>query len=112
MRNNLEIFENNLNRQGFGDEFITKAIEYFKELEEEREVQELNSIEEVLYSYNEVGSYTCSILQSEDNLKELREDIAWLKDNYPDLLDLELYFTDIEHFEIQILFILLEFYPQ
>ena len=115
MRTNkkMEIFENNLKVQGFGDEFIEKALEYFRELEEERDVQEMYSIEEALDYYNQGGSYTCNKYQSEENLKELREDIAWLKDNYPDLLDLDLYFTDIEHFEIQILFILFnEFYPQ
>ena len=112
MRNNMEFFKNNLKVQGFGDEFITKAIEYFKELEEERDVQELKSIEKVIYYYNKIGSYTCNTIQSEDNLKDLREDIALLKDEYPDLLDLNLYFTNIEHFEIQILYTLLEFYPQ
>ena len=112
MRNNMKFFENNLKVQGFGVAFIEKALEYFRELEEERDVQELKSIERVLYSYNEVGSYTCSILQSEDNLKDLREDIALLKYECPEL-NLDLYFTDIEHFEMQILFILFnEFYPQ
>ena len=113
MRNNMEIFENNLERYGFGDEFITKAIEYFKELEEERDVQEMYSIEEALDYYNQCGSYTFNRYQSEDNLKELREDIALLKDEYPDLLDLDLYFTDVEAFEISILYLLYyNFYPQ
>ena len=113
MRNNkMEQFKNNLEGQGFSTEFIQRAIEYFTELEEEMEVQEMSNIEEAIQYYDSVGSYTCNTLQSENNLKEVREDIAWLKDNYPDL-DLDLYFQNIEHFEIQILFILFnEFYPQ
>ena len=109
----IEIFKNNLKEVGFTQEFIRKSVEYFIELDEEREVQELGSIEEILDYFSKIGSFTCNILETENNLKELREDIALLKDEYPELLDLNLYFTNIEHFEISILYLLyFEFYPQ
>ena len=109
----MEIFKKNLEGQGFSKEFVNKALEYFKELEEEMEMQEMENVIGVIDYYNECGSFTFNILKTENNLKELREDIALLKDEYPELLDLNLYFTNIEHFEISILYLLyFEFYPQ
>ena len=102
----METFIKNLEGQGFSQEFIKKSVNYFTELEEEREVQEIINIEEVIEQHNKCGSYTCNILETENNLKELRGDIALLKDEYPELLDLNLYFTNIEHFEISILYLL------
>ena len=109
----MEFFKETLKKYNFSKDFIEKVLEYFNQLYNEIEVQELGSIEEVIDYYNKCGSFTCNALQSEINLKELREDIALLKDEYPELLDLNLYFTNIEHFEISILYLLFyEFYPQ
>lgn len=111
--NNMEIFKNNLEEQGFSSEFIQKALEYFGELVEEKEIDDYNSLEEVINYYNQNGSFTFNKYKSEENLKELKEDILFLKEQYPELLDLDLYFTNIEHFEISILYLLFyEFYPQ
>lgn len=111
--NNMEIFKNNLEEQGFSSEFIQKALEYFGELVEEKEIDDYNSLEEVIDYYARVGSFTYSILKSEENLKELREDIAILKEDYPELIDLNLYFKNIEEFEISVMYLLFyEFYPQ
>ena len=111
--NNMEIFKNNLEEQGFSSEFIQKALEYFGELVEEKEIDDYNSLEEVINYYNQNGSFTFNKYKSEENLKELKEDILFLKEQYPELLNLDLYFTNIEHFEISILYLLFyEFYPQ
>ena len=109
----MEIFKNNLEEQGFSSEFIQKALEYFGELVEEKEIDDYNSLEEVINYYNQNGSFTFNKYKSEENLKELKEDILFLKEQYPELLNLDLYFTNIEHFEISILYLLFyEFYPQ
>ena len=109
----IEIFKNNLEYQGFSLEFIKKSLEYFKELEEEREIQEMTTMEEIIQYYDECGSYTCDTIKSEDNLKELREDIGYLYNIWGDeMLNLRLYFNNIEQFEIQLLYVLYyEFYP-
>ena len=108
----MEVFKKNLEVQGFSLEFIQKALEYFTELNEEKFASGYNSIEEVIDYYNHCGSFTCNTLQSEENLKGLRWDIAILIEEYTELLNLDLYFTNIEYFEIQILYILsFEFYP-
>ena len=114
MKNNkMETFKNNLENQGFSTEFIQRALNYFTELNEEMEVQEMDSVEEAIQYYDSVGSYTCNLLQSENNLKEVREDIAKLFDcDTNSLLDSSKYFQNIEKFEIQILYCLFfEFYP-
>ena len=109
----MEIFKKNMEVQGFSKKFILKALEYFTELNEEKVSSGYNSLEEVIDYYNHCGSFTCNTLQSEENLKELREDIDILKEWYIETLNLDLYFTNIEKFEIQILYILLfEFYPR
>ena len=110
----MEEFKNNLEGQGFSIGFIKKAIEYFIELEEEREIQEMATIEEVIDSYNRCSSFTCNALQSELNLRYFRKDLYKLfqydTNNLMNFLD---YFYDIEDFEIQILYVLyFEFYPQ
>ena len=110
----MEIFKKNLEEASFTTDFIKKAIEYFTELEEEKELQEMSNIEEAIQYYDNVGSYTCNTLQSENNLKEVREDIAKLFDcDTNNILDSSKYFENIEEFEIQILYVLFyEFYPQ
>ena len=109
----MEIFQRNMEEAGFTNDFIVQALKYFNELEEEMKVEELNNIEEVIDYYARVGSFTYSILKSEENLKELREDIAILKEDYPELIDLNLYFKNIEEFEISVMYLLFyEFYPQ
>ena len=112
-KNKMEQFKNNLEWKGFSTEFIQKAIEYFTELEEEMEANDFyNKVEEVIDDYNRCGGFTFNTIQSELNLKDFRGDIAILKAEYPELLDLNLYFKNIEAFEISILYILFEFYPQ
>ena len=108
----IEIFKKNLVGHGFSPEFIKKALEYFTELNEEMEVQELINIEEVLDYFSKIGSFTCNTLQSENNLKELREDILKLFNcDTNNILDFNKYFESIEEFEIQILYVLFyEFY--
>ena len=109
----MEILKKNLEDQGFSKKFIQRSLNYFNELHEEMEIQELKNIEEAIDYYNNCGSFTCNTLQSEENLNGLREDLAILIEEYTELLNLDLYFTNIEYFEIQILYILLfEFYPQ
>ena len=116
MRNNkkMEIFQKNLEGQGFSTEFIKKALEYFTELNEEMELQEMSNIEEAIQYYDSVGSYTYNTLQSENNLINFRKDIAKLFNcDTNNILDFSKYFENIEEFEIQILYILyFEFYPQ
>ena len=110
----MEKFKNNLEGQGFSPEFIQRALNYFNELEEEREIQELATIEEVLDYYNRMGSFTCSSYQSFLNLHNFREDISKLYncDTY-NTLNLNDYFFNIEDFELQVLNVLFyEFYPQ
>ena len=109
----MEIFQKNLETLNFSTEFIKKALEYFNELYAEMEVQELGNIEEVIDDYNRCGSFTCNTLQSELNLKDFRGDIAILNDYCPELLDINLYFKNIEVFEISILYVLYyNFYPE
>ena len=110
----IEIFKKNLGGHGFSLEFIQKSLEYFNELEEEMEVQEMTTIEEVIDDYNRCCSFTCNSLQSELNLRYFRKDLYKLfqydTNNLMNFLD---YFYDIEDFEIQILYVLyFEFYPQ
>ena len=109
----MEIFKKNLEGHGFSTEFIKKALEYFTELNEEMEVQELINIEEVIQYYNKINSYTCDILQSEENLINFRKDILKLFDcDTNNILDFSKYFQNIEEFELQILYVLYyEFYP-
>ena len=109
----MELFKKNMEEANFSKDFIIQSLQYFNELEKEREVQEMTSIEEVIGYYSKIGSYTCSTLKSEENLRYLRDDIALLKEEYPEILELDLYFKNIEQFEISILYILLsEFYPR
>ena len=108
----MEIFKKNLESQDFSTEFIQLALNYFNELEEEMEVQELN-IEEVIQYYNKIGSFTCNTSQSEENLINFRKDIAKLSDcDTNKILNLAKFFENIEGFEIEILYCLcFEFYP-
>ena len=108
----MEFFKETLKKYNFSKGFIEKVLQYFKELEEEMEVQELGSIEEILDYFSKIGSFTCNALQSEINLKELRKDInrlyAFDLNNILNPVD---YFQDIEKFEIQVLYVLyFEFY--
>ena len=109
----MEIFQKNLEGHGFSNDFIKKALEYFNELEEEKEVQEMATIEEVIDYYNRCGSFTFNTIQSELNLKDFRGDILKLYDcDTNNILDFSKYFENIEEFEIQILYCLYyEFYP-
>ena len=107
----MEKFKNNL--EGFSPEFIQRALNYFTELHKEMEAGEYNNLEEVLDYYNRIGSYTCNSFQSELNLINFREDILKLSDcDTNNILNLNLYFKNIEHFEISILYSLyFNFYP-
>ena len=108
----MEIFKKNLEGHGFSTEFIKKALDYFNELEDEKEANDFyNKVEEVIDDYNRCGSFTYNTIQSELNLKDFRGDISILKEDYPELLDLNLYFRNIEAFEISILYVLYNFYP-
>ena len=102
----IEIFKKNLEEASFTTDFIKKALDYFIELEEETEVNDYNNLEEVLNYYDICGSFTCNTTISELNLKDFRGDISSLKEDYPELLDLNLYFKNIEAFELQILYVL------
>ena len=110
----MEIFKNNLEEQGFSSGFVKKSIEYFNELHEEMELQEMTTIEEVIGYYAIIGSYTCDSLQTEENLKNYRHDIYLLsEEDYNNILSLNIYFENIEKFEIQLLYLLYyEYYPQ
>ena len=110
----MEIFKKNLEEASFTTDFITQALNYFNELEDEKEANDFyNKVEEVIDDYNRCGSFTFNTIQSELNLKDFRGDIAILKDNYPELLDINLYFKNIEAFELQIIYILyFNFYPE
>ena len=110
----MEEFKKALEEANFSLEFIKKSLEYFNELEEEKEIEELNNLGEVIDYFARVGSYTCNSLQSEENLKELREDLylLYLKDSY-NILKFSKYFENIEEFEIQILYVLFyDFYTE
>ena len=108
----MEEFKRNLEEANFNQEFVQKAIQYFTELQEEMEVQEMKTIEEAIDYYARIGSFTCNTLQTEINLKDFREDLylLYIKD-YNDILNLNLYFENIEEFEIDMLYVLyLEFF--
>ena len=109
----MEIFKRNLEEASFSTDFIIQALRYFNELEDEKEANDFyNKVGEVIDDYNRCGSFTFNTLQSELNLKDFRGDIAILKENYHELLDLNLYFKNIEVFEISILYLLYyNFYP-
>ena len=110
----MEIFKKNLETLNLSNDFIKKALDYFNELEDEKEANDFyNKVEEVIDDYNRCGSFTFNTIQSELNLKDFRGDIAILKENYPELLDLNLYFRNIEAFEVSILYVLYyNFYPE
>ena len=114
MMDKMEIFKNNLEEANFSREFILKSLEYFNELNKELEVQELATVEEAIDYFAKVGSFTCSTLKSEDNLKDLRQDLYLLyPKDYSDILNFNLYFENIEEFEIRVLYTLyFEFYPR
>ena len=110
----MEVFKNNLEALNLSNDFIKKALDYFNELEDEKEANDFyNKVEEVIDDYNRSGSFTYNTIQSELNLKDFRGDIAILKEDYPELLDLNLYFRNIEAFEISILYLLYyNFFPE
>ena len=110
----MEVFKKNLGNQDFSPEFIKKVLTYFNELEEESEVQEVKKISEVIQYFDKIGSYTCNKVESDHNLKDFREDILKLFNcDTNNILNLNLYFENIEEFEIQILYCLYYgFYPQ
>ena len=110
----MEMFKNNLEEANFSLEFVKKALEYFKELEEEMEVQEMENIEEVINYYARIGSFSCNTLKSEGNLKGFREDLYLLyTKDYNDILNFNQYFENVEEFEIDVIYVLyFEFYPQ
>ena len=119
MKNNkMEEFKKNLESHNFSAKFIQLALNYFKELHEEMEVNyyedfKFNSIEDVIDFYAKSLSFTWNTLSSENNLKDLREDLYLLyKKDSNNILNLNLYFKNIEHFEISILYSLyFNFYP-
>ena len=110
----MEIFQKNLETLNLSNDFIKKALDYFNELEDEKEANDFyNKVEEVIDDYNRCGSFTYNTIQSELNLKDFRGDITILNENYPELLDLNLYFRNIEAFELQIIYTLYyNFYPE
>ena len=110
----MEIFKKNLETLNLSNDFIKKALDYFNELEDEKEANDFyNKVEEIIDDYNRCGSFTYNTIQSELNLKDFRGDVAILKEDYPDLLDLNLYFRNIEAFEISILYLLYyNFFPE
>ena len=109
----MEIFKKNLEVQGFSLEFIQKALEYFTELNVEMEVQEMEGLEEAIHYLDNYGTYTYNTLSTEENLKEIRKDIAKLFEcDTNNIMDYSKYFENIEEFKIQILYTLFfEFYP-
>ena len=110
----MEIFKKNLETLNLSNDFIKKALDYFNELEDEKEANDFyNKVEEVIDDYNRCGSFTFNTIQSELNLKDFRGDIAILNDYCPELLDINLYFKNVEAFEISILYLLCyNFYPE
>ena len=109
----MEIFKKNLEEASFTEEFIKQALQYFNQLHDEAEVQEMNNLEEALDYFNRVGSFTCNASQSYFNLHNFREDIAKLYTyDMNNILNLNDYFFNIEDFELQVLNALYyEFYP-
>ena len=109
----MEEFKKNMEAFNLSNDFIKKALQYFAELEEEKELQEMATVEEVIDYYNRCGSFTYNTIQSELNLKDFRGDILKLYDcDTNNILDFSKYFENIEEFEIQILYCLYyEFYP-
>jgi predicted house-cleaning noncanonical NTP pyrophosphatase (MazG superfamily) len=115
MKNNkMEQFKNNLESQGFSQDFIKKALQDFNELEEEKEAEDFDSVEEVIDYYAKKFSFSWNMKKTENDLKELREDLYLLcKKDSNDFIDFNLYFENIEMFEIYVLYTLyFEFYPQ
>ena len=110
----MEIFKKNLETLNLSNDFIKKSLEYFNELEEEKEANDFyNKVIEVIDDYNRCGSFTFNTIQSELNLKDFKGDIAILNEDCPEFLDLNLYFRNIEAFEISILYLLYyNFYPE
>ena len=110
----MEQFKNNLENEKFSTEFIQLALNYFNELEKEKEVNDYNNIEEVVDFYAKSMSFTWNTVESENNLKDLREDLYLLyKKDSNNFIDFNLYFENIEVFEIYVLYTLYyEFYPQ
>ena len=109
----MEIFKKNLEEQGFSQKFIQRALNYFNELEEEMEVQEMEGIEDIIQYFDRCGTYTCNTLNTEENLKDFRSDILKLFNcDTNNILDFSKYFENIEVFEIQLIYVLyFEFYP-
>ena len=110
----IEIFKKNMEEAGFTSDFIVQALHYFNQLKEEGEVQEINSLIEVIDYYSKTGSFTYNSLQSFYNLYNFREDLykLYFYDTH-NSLDFFVYFENIEEFEIRILYTLyLEFYPR
>ena len=100
--------------QGFSTKFIQRALNYFNELEEEIEVQEMEGVEDVIQYFDKCGSYTRNTLNSKENLKNFRKDILMLYEcDTNNILDFSKYFENIEVFEMQLIYVLyFEFYPQ
>ena len=109
----MEIFQKNLEEASFTTDFIIQALNYFNELEDEKEANDFyNKVEEVIDDYNRSGSFTYNTMESELNLKDFRGDIDILNDYCPESLDINLYFKNIEAFEISILYLLYyNFFP-
>ena len=111
----MEIFKKNLEEASFTTDFIIQALNYFNELEDEKEANDsYNKVIEVIDDCNRCGSFTYSNIQSELNLIDFRKDLYKLfqhdMNNLMNFLD---YFFDIEEFELQVLNVLYyEFYPQ
>ena len=110
----MEIFQKNMEALNLSNDFIKKALDYFNELEDEKEANDFyNKVIEVIDDYNRCGSFTFNTIQSELNLKDFRGDITILNEYYPEFLYLNLYFRNIEAFEISILYVLYyNFYPE
>ena len=99
----MEIFKKNMEEAGFTKDFIIQALHYFNQLKEEGEIQEINSLIDVIDYYSKIRSFTCNTWQSEDNLKDLRQDLYLLyPKDYKDVLNFILYFENIEEFEKQL----------
>ena len=109
----MEIFKKNMEEAGFTTDFIGQALHYFTELEDEREVQELETLEEVIDYYKKIGSYTCSTMKTEENLLSLRDDISIIIDYSDGIMEPYKFFKNIEEFETQMLYTLyFNFYPR
>ena len=55
----MEIFKKNLETLNLSNDFIKKALDYFNELEDEKEANDFyNKVEEVIDDYNRCGSFT------------------------------------------------------